>query len=124
MRTFLLMITLCCLWLFTQPPSGWSHALPVRVEPRVGATVNVAPSNVRIWFDTPLNPASSTLRVFDAKGLQVDRGDGPAAPSDARLLEVSLPPLPPGAYRVIWSVVGQDGHQTSGDYAFFIKAPD
>jgi methionine-rich copper-binding protein CopC len=34
---------------------------------------------------------------------------------------VSLPPLPPATYRVIWSVVARDGHRTEGDYAFTIK---
>ncbi len=43
------------------------------------------------------------------------------APSDAMLLEVSLPPLSPGIYRVIWNVVARDGHRTEGDYTFTIQ---
>ena len=117
------MITLCFLWLFTLPPSGWSHALPVRAEPQWERQY-VPPASVRISFDTSLKPASSTLRVQDGKGEQVDNKDGHANPSDAKLLEVSLPLLPPGAYRVIWTVVGQDGHKTRGDYTFTVRQPD
>ena len=95
MRTFLLVITLCFLWVFTLPPSGWSHALAVRAEPQVGAVVHVPPARVRIWFDNSLKPASSSLRVQNAKGEQVDNRDGQANSSDTKLLEVSLPLLPP-----------------------------
>jgi methionine-rich copper-binding protein CopC len=47
-----------------------------------------------------------------------------AASLSAKLLEASLPPLPPGTYRVVWSVVSKDGHRTQGDYTFAIKNPD
>ncbi|MGZ3614373.1 MAG: copper resistance protein CopC [Thermodesulfobacteriota bacterium] len=42
--------------------------------------------------------------------------------SDSKLLEVSLPILPPGTYYVIWSVVDSGpGHRTTGDYIFIVK---
>ncbi|MGH7909814.1 MAG: copper resistance CopC family protein [Thermodesulfobacteriota bacterium] len=97
------------------------HVFPEHADPEVGATVTVAPTRVRIWFDGALEPAFSTLRVENESGEQVDRGDGHGDPSDPTLLEVSLPPLPPGIYRVIWSAVARDGHRTEGDYTFTIK---
>lgn len=51
----------------------------------------------------------------------VDKGDGRVNPSTMTLLEVSVPKLSPGAYRVIWNVVARDGHRTTGDYTFVIK---
>jgi hypothetical protein len=51
----------------------------------------------------------------------VDKGDGRVNPSDSTILEVSLPPLPPGNYRVFWSVVARDGHRTEGDFPFTIE---
>jgi methionine-rich copper-binding protein CopC len=41
--------------------------------------------------------------------------------ADGTLLEVGLPPLPPGRYRVFWSVVARDGHRTEGDFPFRVK---
>jgi len=34
------------------------------------------------------------------------------------LLRVSLPVLPPGAYRVTWRVLSVDAHVTEGDFTF------
>lgn len=83
--------------------------------------MTVAPTLVRVWFDGALEPPFSTLRVQNAHGEQVDKGDGHVDPSDPTILEVSLPPIPPGTYRVLWSVVARDGHRTEGDYTFTIK---
>jgi len=101
--------------------TAWGHAFPNRAEPRVGATVVVPPTRVRIWFDSALEPGFSTLRVQNENGLGMDKGDGHVDSSDPTLLEVSLPPLSPGTYRVIWSVVARDGHRTEGNYTFTLK---
>ena len=125
MRMLRGIIALCSLMLFGWPPcAAWGHAFPHHSEPKVGATVSVAPSRIRIWFDGALEPAFSSLRVEDAHGQRVDKGDGHVDPADATLLEVDLTPLAPGRYRVIWSVVARDGHRTEGDFMFTIQQGD
>ena len=122
MQTFLTVIVLCSpMLLSTWLEVAWGHVFPEHAEPQVGATVTISPTSVRIWFDGALEPVFSTLRVQDASGKRVDKGDGHVDSSDPTLLEVSLPSLPPGTYRVIWSVVARDGHRTEGDYTFTIK---
>ena len=101
--------------------SAWGHSFPDRSEPRVGWTVN-KPAQVRIWFDVPLEPIFSTIKVVDANGQQVDKQDGRVNPTDHTLLEVSLPALPPGKYRVFWNVISIDTHRTEGDYPFTISS--
>jgi methionine-rich copper-binding protein CopC len=83
--------------------------------------VDASPPAVRIWFDGQIEPVFSKLRVEDAKNRQVDKGDSRVDPADATILEVGLPPLPAGRYRVFWSVVARDGHRTEGDFAFRVK---
>jgi methionine-rich copper-binding protein CopC len=61
------------------------------------------------------------LRVQNATGKRVDKGDARVNPSNHTLLEVSVPSLPPGTYRVIWSVVAKDGHKAEGDFTFTVK---
>lgn len=100
---------------------AWGHAFPDHAEPKVGATVVAPPGRVSIWFDSVLEPVFSTIKVQDASGKEVDNRDGHVNPSDATLLEVTVPRLASGRYRVIWSVVARDGHRTTGDYSFTVK---
>ncbi len=103
------------------PFAAGGHAYPDHADPKVGSTVAASPTVVRIWFDSDLEPAFSTIMVHNAKNEMVDRKDGHVDPKDPTLLEVGLPPLPPGVYQVIWNVVARDTHRTSGRYTFTIK---
>jgi len=107
--------------LFALPGVARGHAFPDHSDPKVGVTVSGSPASVRIWFDGDLEPVFSTISVQDAGGRKVDKGNGRVDPSNSTLLEVSLPPLPAGSYRVFWSVAARDGHRTVGDYKFVIK---
>lgn len=95
-----------------------AHAFLDRAEPRVGSTTKGPPAQVRIWFTESLEPAFSAVRVLDEAGRQVDKGDSGVDPSNLTLLRVSLPPLPPGTYKVIWRVLSVDSHVTEGDFTF------
>jgi methionine-rich copper-binding protein CopC len=110
-------LAFCCLY----PGLSWSHAFPDHSDPKVGSTVSGSPSSVRIWFDSDLEPAFSNLMVHGMDGKMVDKRDCRVDPSDPKLLEVSIPPLPPGTYLVIWSVVSRDTHRTQGQFTFTIK---
>lgn len=108
-------------FLCTLPEVAMGHAFPDHSDPKVGATITVCPERVRIWFDSALEPAFSSIMVHSADNRMVDKKDGRVNPSDATLLEVGVPKLPPGIYRVIWNVVARDGHRTMGDFTFVIK---
>jgi len=103
------------------PSAARAHAFPDHAEPRVGSTVSPPPAEVRIWFDGEIEPEFSTIRVENADKQRVDRGDGGVSSQDNTLLAVRVPPLPPGKYRVYWSVIARDGHRTEGDYPFKVK---
>jgi methionine-rich copper-binding protein CopC len=107
--------------MYGAPTVAWSHAFPERSEPRVGAVITTSPSQVRIWFDSPLEPAFSSIAVHDAEGRQVDRKDSKVSSVDLNLLEVSLQPLSPGQYKVLWIVVPKNGHRSTGDFSFIVK---
>ncbi|MBI3811353.1 MAG: copper resistance protein CopC [Nitrospirae bacterium] len=130
MTTFMAAVVLL---LGATPARTFAHAFPDHSDPRVGSTLKVPPSTVRIWFDGYLEPAFSTIEVHldSAPGIRpsqsegskrVDQDNGHVDPSDPTLLEVSLPVLSPGKYRVIWAVVAVDGHRTEGNFSFTIEA--
>ena len=95
-----------------------AHAFLERADPRVGSTVRTPPAQVRIWFTEGLEPAFSAAQVVNEAGQRVDKADSQVDPSDRTLLRVSLPPLPPGTYKVIWRVLSVDSHVTEGDFTF------
>lgn len=113
--TYLLGICLLVL-----PPAARAHATPDHADPKVGSTVS-APSQVRIWFDSDLQPASSSIAVHGPDGATVGDGHGGVDRSDPKLLKADVPPLAPGTYQVVWSVVSRDGHRSSGNYSFTVR---
>jgi methionine-rich copper-binding protein CopC len=98
-----------------------AHAFPLRSDPRVGWTVAISPPKVTIWFDGELEPAFSTITVYNSAKQQVDKGNSRVNGSDASVLEVDLPPLASGTYHVYWKVLAKDTHVTEGDFTFAIN---
>lgn len=123
MRRLLIVMAMTVCFLGATPLRTWAHAFPDHSEPRVGSTQKTPPAKVRIWFDTGLEPAFSSLRVTNSDNQPVDQGDGHVDENDNTILEVSLPQLPPGKYHVYWVATSVDTHRTEGDFSFTIKAP-
>ena len=98
-----------------------AHAILQRAEPRVESKLKRPPEEVRLYFTERLEPAYSTLRVLDARGLQVDRRDSRVDRSNPVLLRATLPPLPAGTYTVRWRVLSIDADITEGDFTFHIE---
>lgn len=98
-----------------------AHSYPDHCEPRVGETVNIAPTKVKIWFTVDLMATGSTIVVTDSDGKQVDSKDTHLDEKDKTLLSVSTRKLSPGIYTVSWHAVSHDTHKTKGDYKFVVK---
>jgi len=98
--------------------AAWGHAFVERAEPRVGSTVRTAPAQVRVWFTENLEPAFSTLEVWDQDGKRVDGGPAEVSPASPAMLQVPVKALGPGTYRVKWRVLSVDTHVTEGNFTF------
>ena len=101
---------------------AYSHAFPIRSEPRVGWTIASPPSRVTIWFDGELEPAFSTITVYNSAKQQVDKGNSHLDPSNPTILQVDLSSIGPGLYHVYWKVLAKDTHITEGDFSFTVSA--
>jgi copper resistance protein C len=97
------------------------HAVLQRAEPRVESKLKRAPQEVRLYFSERIEPGYSSARVVNDRGQQVDRGDSRVDRANPALLRVTLPPLPPGSYRVMWRVLAIDADVTEGDFTFRIE---
>jgi len=98
-----------------------AHAFLKDANPRVGSTIQTSPSEVRIRFTENIEPAVSTIQVFDASGKEVDKRDLHLDRSDHALLHLSLPQLDAGTYKVVWRVVSVDTHVTNGNFTFQVR---
>jgi len=98
-----------------------AHAFLERATPRVGGTVQSTPERVSLRFSEPLEPAFSWVKVLDADGKRVDRGDKEVNRSEPMVIQVSVPRLAAGRYRVAWRAVSVDTHVTEGDFTFEVK---
>jgi copper resistance protein C len=94
-----------------------AHAFLEHAEPRVGATVQTAPAKLTLTFSQDIEPAFSSVKVTDAKGRPVDKGD---VQVQGALMQVALASLGPGDYTVTWRVVSVDTHVTEGDFVFHV----
>jgi copper resistance protein C len=101
--------------------SAAGHAVLERAEPRAESTLKRAPDEVKLHFTERLEPAYSSVRVLDARGVQVDRRDGRVDRANPVLLRATLPPLAPGTYTVVWRVLSIDADVTEGRFTFTIE---
>ena len=98
-----------------------AHAHLKRANPRVGATIKEAPPVLQLWFTEALEPSFTKVELQDAAGKPVAAAGEPhVSPEDRALLELPLPKLPAGKYKVIWHAVSVDTHVTDGDFAFTV----
>jgi methionine-rich copper-binding protein CopC len=95
-----------------------AHAFLKDAKPGVGSTVQTSPNEVRIRFTENIEPAFSSIQVYNASGKEVDKRDVHLDRSDQTMLHVSLPPLEAGIYKVVWRVVSLDTHVTNGNFTF------
>ena len=94
-----------------------AHAFLDHASPPVGSTVANAPTTISLWFTEKLEPAFSTVEVYDSSGARVDLGSSVDS-GDATVLRAKLKPLRPGVYKVVWRAVSIDTHATHGDFTF------
>ena len=95
-----------------------AHAFLDHAAPAVGSVIHGSPAQVRLWFTQELEPAFSTIQVQDRDGRRVDKQDKRVDHANPVLMQVSLPQLAPGKYRVVWRALSVDTHVTEGDFTF------
>jgi methionine-rich copper-binding protein CopC len=100
-----------------------AHAKLKRANPPVGGVVpaSTVPAELQVWFSEPVEAALSSIEVRAADGTRMDRGDLRGDAADRTQLRLTLLPLPPSTYRVVWRVVSVDTHSTNGSFPFRVE---
>jgi methionine-rich copper-binding protein CopC len=102
-------------------PAG-AHAVLVRSTPPGRAALAEKPDRVQLWFNERLEPAYSTVSVWNEAGAQVDALDVTVGPDDPRRLSVSVETRHAGLYTVKYRVLSVDGHIVDNRFTFTVKA--
>jgi len=109
-----------CAW----APGASAHATLEGTAPPRGATVKQQPGAVVFRFSEPVEGNFGAVRVYDAAGERVDRGDAFHPDGEGAKLGVHLDSgLAEGSYTATYRVVSADGHVVSGGFVFAIGRP-
>ncbi|MGK7871365.1 copper resistance CopC family protein [Falsiroseomonas sp. E2-1-a20] len=102
------------------PGAARAHPMLQASEPADGTTLNASPPALNLMFTHDCRVTA--IRLFDEVGREhvVRREGGPAVSSHATAIMAA--PLPPGAYRLEWRALGNDGHVMNGAVRFAINA--
>ena len=121
-RRATLAVGLLAVLLYPAPPAG-AHASLVRSTPAHRAVLGQVPERVQLWFNERLEPAYSTVSVWNEAGAQVDARDVAVGPDDPRRLSVTVETRQSGLYTVTYRVLSVDGHIVDSRFTFTVKAP-
>lgn len=120
MRRIYLLIALVTLAMFSHPTPAFAHANLLRSNPAANASLEQAPSEIRLWFSEALEGSFSRFTLRDSQGAVIHT---PASQVDAHdttqlWMELSATTLAEGVYTVVWRVLSVDGHSTEGSFSF------
>jgi copper transport protein len=107
--------------LLAAPALAGAHATLQSSTPARGATLARSPATLSFHFDEAVEGNLGAVRVYDAAGRRVDRGDafhpGGRGPDIAVHLE---PDLAHGTYTATYRVISADGHVVSAGTVFSV----
>jgi copper transport protein len=117
-----LLLALSWLPVLVRPPAALASSFVVGSDPVDGSTISVPPTQVRIFFNTPISLASIATVYFGIDYQVMNAGRSHVASNNAQELDTPLlKQLPEGSYTVRWTALSTtDGHATHGVIGFNI----
>ena len=97
-----------------------AHAKLESTTPVANATVS-SPKSIEVHFSEAIEIKMSSLKLTMSDGSAVPVMPMNNAKDPATLSIMPDAALKPGIYRVIWSVVSDDGHKTRGVFSFTVR---
>jgi len=99
-----------------------AHAQLVRSDPAANAAVAAGPKSITLTFDERLVPAFSKFELVmpEHAGMKVPVATT-VSRDGKRIVGTVDSRLSSGAYKVVWTVVGSDGHKRTGEVAFRVR---
>ncbi len=105
-------------------PAAWAHAQLLGTSPVSGSTVKVQPQGVIFEFNQDVGGTLGAVRVYDARGEEVDDLNVSHPDGNEHWMGVGLKPgLPDGTYTGTYRVISADTHIVYGGLVFSVGHP-
>lgn len=117
-----IILCLFILVLSMQVNTAWAHATLVKSEPPRRASLSESPKQVQLWFNEEIEASYASVEVLDSDNTIVSVEKPKAVENDLKSVELALPELNPGRYKVQFRVLSVDGHVVESSYDFRIKS--
>jgi copper transport protein len=118
-RGALLAPVLALLGVLVSAPAAWAHAQLLDASPASGATVKVQPKEVIFEFNQDVGGTLGAVRVYDARGDEVDDLNVSHPEGNEHWMGVGLKAhLPDGTYTGTYRVISADTHIVYGGLVF------
>jgi copper transport protein len=99
-----------------------AHAQLVSSEPGAGEVLFEPPTEIRIVFSEPLEPAYSSMNLKDSDENEYEKNFGAPDPNDPYTLVAPLTQIVDGGWVVEWQALSAaDGHSTEGFVSFGVN---
>jgi copper transport protein len=110
-----------CLGMIACAPAALAHAQLVGTSPQSGTTVPSQPSEVIFKYNQNVGGTLGAVRVYNAKGEEIDNLDVSHPEGQEHWMGVGLKPgLPDGTYTATYRVISADTHIVYGGLVFNI----
>lgn len=99
----------------------FAHAQLIKAEPARRASLDKAPTEVRLWFNEEIEGAYTSLSVLGANKKPVTDAKPQVVSDDPKSIVLPLSELRPGKYTVKFRVLSVDGHIVDESFNFKVK---
>ena len=114
-RTIAAVVALGVVFAGALPAAAQAHAILVHSDPAADARLRSAPTQLVLFFSEPFVKGSEHVALRRADGTEIAL----PAPSHGRaFVRQALPPRLRGIFVVSWRVVSDDGHLSTGTFAY------
>lgn len=100
---------------------AFAHDRLVSASPAENESLDAAPTEVVLEFSGEILDTGSLVRVTNANGDSVTRGE--LVLNGRTVTQPLTADLPTGQYQIVWRVVSEDGHPITDKYQFAIGEP-
>ncbi|MFI7676320.1 copper resistance protein CopC [Actinophytocola sp. NPDC049390] len=114
-------VLLAALTMLGVPSPAWAHTQLIGSSPAEGASLPVAPQQLQLTFNEPLQAGFSTITVTGSDSSQWTLGQ-PALNNTVLTVPVRQAG-PAGQYTIGYRVLSADGHPVSGTVRFTLTGP-